>query len=101
VATRGRRVIQSVTEFEAAQARREVVSHTAVFLKNLDIPFLKFVREFCVTLLGIVVLFGAFGAMGVSVSDYVDNYLNFFSDSKSTVRLFVPGVRIPLSPPKN
>ena len=63
------RVFRSITEFKAAQAMREVVSNTAGFLKNLDIPFFKFLREFCVTLSGIVVLLGDFEAMGAAATD--------------------------------
>ena len=38
---RGRRVIESIMDFEAAQAARDVFSYTARFLKNLDTPFLS------------------------------------------------------------
>jgi hypothetical protein len=35
------RVVESITDFEAVQAVREVVSYTADFLKNVDIPFFE------------------------------------------------------------
>ncbi len=38
---KARRVFRLIMEFEAAQAIGEVVSHTARFLRNLDIPFLS------------------------------------------------------------
>ena len=50
------------------QAIREVVFYTARFFEEFDIDFFKFLREFCVTLWGIVVLFGAFEAMGVGIT---------------------------------